>query len=443
MKILIADDENDLTEIIEFIVHDKFPKLTQTFIAKNSVEAIAILKTELIDYVISDHNMPGGNGNEILAYIIANKLNTKHIICSTVNHEDFPDLYPPGNIFFQIIKPAITEGVKALAALVKDQTPASVPQEETVFIPITIRFLNLLGKAPADLYIQISETKYIKCINVNEPFTEEDNHKFLNKNVNSLCVKKPYDENAVTTLLNSVIDHIMAKQSISLNEKMATVHEQLFKLLAFTEVSEKLKEVTKANISQTVSLMMKHEVLADFWKEINLMGEYPSQLYSLHSTIASIIVKKLTWSSEATMYKLTMAAFMQDISLTSVALMKIFDSQHFLEIQETLSDKEIKCFLDHPVKSSDLVKTFKEIPPDVDKMVLEQNEMPDGSGFPRRMNASQISPLSCLFILSGLMAREILAEGKKFNVQNFTAKLENKGYSRGNFKDTFNVIKKM
>lgn len=131
---------------------------------------------------------------------------------------------------------------------------------------------------------------------------------------------------------------------------------------------------------------MKDDMLNDFWKNLNLMGEYPSQLYTLQAMLASTIVKKLSWSSEATMFKLTLAAFLQDISLTNLSLMKIYDHGHFLKIQDTLRDKDINSFLEHPLKANDIIKGLTEIPPDIDKIVLEQHEMPDGSGFPRKLN---------------------------------------------------------
>lgn len=41
------------------------------------------------------------------------------------------------------------------------------------------------------------------------------------------------------------------------------------------------------------------------------------------------------------------------------------------------------------------------------------------------------------------MARFILSEGTDFEVKKFVEKFEPLGYSKGNFKDSFNVIKNM
>jgi HD-GYP domain-containing protein (c-di-GMP phosphodiesterase class II) len=228
-----------------------------------------------------------------------------------------------------------------------------------------------------------------------------------------------------------------------LDEKMAITHTQLCDMIQFAGMTEELATITKSNIQQSVELIMKNNLLGDFWKDISLKGEYPAKLYTLHSMLASVIAKKLEWSSESTLFKLTLAAFLQDITLKSIKLMEIYDHHHFLKIEDTLKSDEIKNFLEHPLKAKDHINSFKEIPPDVDKIILEQHEMPDGTGFPRKLNANQLGPLSCLFILSGLLARSILNEKENFQISNFIKKFEELGYNKGNFKDSFNIIKKM
>ena len=70
MNVLIADDDTDILEIIDHMLRENIPETNKTFFAKNAQEAIEILNNNKIDMCISDHNMPGGNGNEVLKYII-------------------------------------------------------------------------------------------------------------------------------------------------------------------------------------------------------------------------------------------------------------------------------------------------------------------------------------------------------------------------------------
>ena len=445
MNVLIVDDEVDIVEIMKFLVEAKFPEDTEVYFAYSGFEAINVLKNTKIDLCISDHNMPNGNGDEVFKYIITNKLSMNFVLCSSFTPSQMPELYPAHLIYHHIEKPSIVEGVNVLAEKVKSSLPSSSSHKifKERYISVRLDFLLLLEKTPTDIYIRVSENKYLKCLNTNEMFTIEDNAKYLSKDISRLYVQVPFNHDYLDKLIFKALNKVMANKNITLGEKMMISHSHLTQLINFSGMSEELASVTKENIEQSVSIIMENKLLDNFWKKLNLMGDYPAKLYSLHAMLASVIAKKLKWSTNTTMFKLTLAAFLQDITLSTLNVMKIYDYLNFLEVEFSLSPEEIKNFLEHPMKAKLLIDSFSSIPPDIDKIILEQHEMPDGSGFPRNLNANQISQLSCLFILSGILAKNVIEEGENFQVKNFIEKFEQLGYSKGNFKDSFNVIKSM
>ena len=449
MKVLIVDDEIEITEIVEFLLRNKLDTITDVFTAYSGNSAVEILKKEIIDICICDHNMPDGNGSVVHRTIVELNLATKFIMCSTNTPKDYPELYQVEKVFFNIQKPDIMDGINLLATKldeVKENFSDILNDREVIekdYIPVSLHFLEVLGKTPSDLYIRVSDSKYLKCLNENETYTKDDHHKYINKSITKLYVKKPGNQNIIVDVLSATVKNIMSLKTRPLDEKMSIAHTQLTDLIKFSGMSAELSEVTKENIQQTTQMIMKNNDIGSMWKKLNLMGEYPAKLYTLHSMLATTIVKKLQWSSEATIFKLTLAAFLQDITLDSITLMEIVDHKHFLEIESTLSSKDKKNYYAHPQNSKDILLTFKEIPPDIDKILLEQHEMPDGSGFPRQMNANQLGPLSCVFILSGILARVVLTEKSNFKIENFITKYESEGYAKGNFKEAFNIIKSM
>ncbi|MGZ3787409.1 MAG: response regulator [Bacteriovorax sp.] len=67
LKILIADDEEDLQDVYEMILESEFA--LQAIKVKNGNEAIAELKAQSdIDLILSDYNMPLANGGKIYLY---------------------------------------------------------------------------------------------------------------------------------------------------------------------------------------------------------------------------------------------------------------------------------------------------------------------------------------------------------------------------------------
>lgn len=444
MKILIVDDEKDICEIIEFLVQDIFPLGTQIILASSGNEAIKIIDDQQdIDLCICDHNMADGMGPEVLKYLINQKSKIKFVLCSTVIPKDLPLEYPAEHVFSNIQKPDIGIGVERLFHLAEKSTLQNLSAGPEEYIPVTLHVLALMEKLPADIYIRMSDNKYIKCINQSEQFSIKDQEKYTQKLIKELYIKKGDQIPSINEIILDTVQKIMERRNLSLEDKMSISHSQLLELIKFTGITPELAEASKINIMQSVAFLMKSSQVLDFWKEMNMLGEYPSRLYTLHSMLASMVVKKLQWSSEATMYKLTLSSFLQDISLDSIPLMEICDNQEFTEKKSNFTSAEVKTFYEHPIKATEVLSNFKEIPPDIDRILLEQHEMPDGSGFPRKLNANQLGALTCVFILTGIFARKILKEKGAFDLGNFTAYLEIRGYSRGNFKEAFEVIKAM
>jgi CheY-like chemotaxis protein len=122
MKFLIADDEPEIAEVIDFFLKENFPDNIETFLVDNALDAKAILREHQVDFCISDHNMPEGNGNTILEYIVSSKLKTSFVACSVLTEKLLPAEYPKEHIFFVIVKPKIINGLISLVDLIKESS---------------------------------------------------------------------------------------------------------------------------------------------------------------------------------------------------------------------------------------------------------------------------------------------------------------------------------
>lgn len=444
MKILIVDDESDICKLIQFMCEDIFPPGIEFVLAYSGNKAIGILdESPDFDICICDHNMSDGTGADLLKHLIKIKSHIKFILCSTVTPLDKPIEYPLKHVYFNIEKPEIGKGIEALFQLLAKDLQNDLKTDENIYVPISLEMLVLLEKAPSDIYIKMSENKYIKCINSLEKFEDIDKNRFLKKIIDNLYTKKGEHSSNTNKIIFEMVSENMAKKNLPLHEKISFSHAKLVGLIKFSGISEDLAAETKKNILETVNIIVSTDLISNYWTKINVRGGYPSNLYSLHATLASVVVKKLNWGSHSAMFKLTIAAFLQDISLDSIALMELCDYKEFLLEIKRFTTEEVKRYNDHPKNSVEILAAFKAIPPDVDRILIEQHEMPDGNGFPRKLNANQIGQLSCVFILTSILAKHILKQKAFFDIEAFVTKIEAQGYGQGNFKDAFAVLKTM
>ena len=84
---------------------------------------------------------------------------------------------------------------------------------------------------------------------------------------------------------------------------------------------------------------------------------------------------------------------------------------------------------------------MKNVPADVDQIILQHHELKDGSGFPRGLTSSRISPMASLFIIvEDLLTFLEGAEDMEEKVSLFLKHRESQ-YNSGNFKKVFDAVK--
>ena len=442
MNVLIVDDENEIAEIIEFVIQEKFPGLVKVFFANSDHEAMAVLFDSQIDICICDHKLSQGNGLDVLKYIIKQNLKTKFVLCSSLPLKSISTPYPLEHIFYQILKPEIFEGISQVANLLLSNSEEEYVIKEE-YIPISIELLFIMEKMSTDVYLKINNDTFLKSLNRGDIFSINEKGKYIDKEIEYLYLKKTSFNTHVDQDIINEIEKLLHKTELSLSEKMCIAHSQFCELVKLSGLTPELVQAIKDNVKYVTENLMKENLPNEFWKKYRLKGAYSSQYFTLHAFIAAAILKKLKWSIETSIFKTTMAAFFQDIFLDSPYLMQIYDYSDFINNEIEFNRHDKKIFLEHPQKARELLVMIRNLPPGIDKLILDHHEMPDEKGFPKKLGAKTLDPLSCLFILCGILARYILVEGHNFNLHKFLEKFEKRGYAEDNFKDVFNAIKKL
>jgi CheY-like chemotaxis protein len=440
LKILIVDDENDVAEIMSFLIQDLTLVSVETIVRNNGTEAIKELDSNEFDYCICDHNMPNGSGDKVLQHIVLNKIKTKFILCSTVTPSTHPDLYPKNKIFFNIEKPDVVNGIEKLVNIIKEENPVHEPSTSSKFHPIPVHYLNLFEQIPVDIFIKLSESKYVKCYKKGDSFTGLDETKLKDKSVTRLFIESSSDKVGTNEIIQAAIINIFKKKEVSLEERLSNNYYQLTNMIKFMGMTPELSKTIKTSIQESTKYILESNVLKDSWKKLNLKGNFPAKLYTLQCFICGAILKRQSWNSEPSLLKLTMASLLQDLSIEEIELMELYDFDEFKKIQPTLSASLVKNYLDHPLKAKELANQIPDLPLDIEKILLDQHETPLGSGFPKGISASQLSPLSCLFIISGFTARYMLRNEANFSMYSLLGELDKRGFKNGNFREPFEVI---
>jgi len=432
MKILYAEDDEDLREL--FVMKMESVADMEITECESGNQAIEVLReNQDFDVIISDFNMDDGNGEELYTYIKEQKINKPFILFSP---EDIRQLEVFKNFLEdhtgngQIDKPPL-EGTleKALENAMKSHREEGAAEEEQVgpllppskqegYVGIRPKMFLKIRSCPADVFVKLSENKYVKIINKDEKFEKEIIQKFINKGVQRLYIERVHQASFADFMVDSLVNALKEagdKSASEAKDVQVDAHQFVQDQLLSIGLNKTVIEVTKTTIDTTVKVMEHSPVLSDLLSGMKKDTDYIYEHSLMVSYIACAIAGQMDWESKDTKMKLTMASFMHDITLNDHQLAKISDLKNI--DSDDYDDDDLQEVKQHPLEAAKIIsKLTDDFPPDIDTIVAQHHEMPNGSGFPRGLSHTNINPLSCVFILAHLCRKIVEAHDGKLEL---------------------------
>jgi response regulator RpfG family c-di-GMP phosphodiesterase len=388
--ILIAEDDRDILDILEFAVTSQIDGHVLT--ATDGLEAIEQLETYEVDLLICDYNMPRANGGEVYKNLIEKDLPTKYVLCSSEGVDYYDVFKDDSKVFGNILKPDIFEGLDKIITRFSSEVNAAVGQSDSSFIEVPVRLMGVCDQLPMDLYIILEGSQYLKAKVAGSPFNPKDIAKFKEKGAQGIAISR----DSLSGFISKLVDCVNARELSTPREKveLAMKTQSIINFVA-TKFSIS-KEVVRATEHVLSNVLEEAKKDKDLEKNIKHIIEDADCYLSSHSMLVAFIgcalIEQLPeWRSAENKKKLVHAAFMHDIDLPPIEVPCI---------QEVDSLYQQKVSMNHAAKTIEVIKHFKFVSDDSIRIVREHHERPDGSGKPRGLKAKQMLPLSLVFIMT-------------------------------------------
>lgn len=275
---------------------------------------------------------------------------------------------------------------------------------------IDIDFLTKLDGINKNLYIRLGPDKFIKIFNEDDNTNVLDIKKYKEKGIQYLYVNRETAMWVLSQIQRQINIFLKANNfrfvlrgasdtpEKRFEQKILRIDDEVHVDAEFKQTIDKAIENIRAIVEKEQKIDHTLAVLREHKNEYAFF----TQKMNLTSVIACILAKQLDWISKTTMDKLVYASVLCDITLAvRPELMKIQNIHEFEKQKDSLSDEDQKIFLSHPKDAASLIKRyFPSAPTDTDALAYQHHEQPDGHGFPLRLKAERISPLSALFIVA-------------------------------------------
>ncbi|MFZ9595672.1 MAG: HD domain-containing phosphohydrolase [Bdellovibrionia bacterium] len=410
--ILLVEDDDFFRSALSQTLADAGFHITSVPHAKHAQE---VLGDQPVHLVLSDINLPGINGFELLKNHQSVKPNIPFILMSgfseLTDSEEANQLGAKAVLSKPFRKEDLLQTIdQALFPLTSHDTPNLDFQFSKVKLQEFVSGQN--SRFP--LFIRLSESKYIKIAHAGDTLPPERLKAYAAKGVQYLYLKKE-DFKKYMEMNLSLLPLVSAQKQFPKEKKIAFLKhssEVILEHLYFNEVKPQSFKDAQALVEGTLNLLQgpnseSNPLSDEAFNLLPLLNAHSDHLYThaLGVSLYSVMIaRELTWKSEQTLTKLALGGLLHDIGK------KELPPQLLKKARREFSAQELELYESHPQRGVELLSQIPSVPSDVIQIIAQHHENCLGLGFPLRLKRHHIHPLARIVAIANEFCNGVLKE---------------------------------
>ena len=391
-RLLVVDDDDHFRDILKSSLESAGYAVS---VATSGKAAEHMLGVETFSAVITDIRMPEGNGIQLLHF--CKRTSGIPVILMT----GFPEFENPNEAlelgaYYFLSKPFKVEDLlQALATLFNIPLAEDRSAEENQdlnYCKVDIEDFITGKELLYDIYIRLSEYKYVKMAHRGESLPPERVKIYKSKNIHYLYMKKDDFIKYVgfSVNLSKVIKSTGVVSKAKKIQFMKHATEVVLEQLHLEGVSEESFDNAKTVLDSSLSVMTDAD---DVMNMLSMLSDHSDHLYahslgvSIHATM---IAKAVGWRSPLVLFKVAMGGLLHDIGKKEIP-------KEILNKPRTqLSVAELKIMESHTIRGAEILSQLPSVPSDVIQIAAQHHENLLGLGYPAALKSKFIHPMAKL-----------------------------------------------
>lgn len=279
--------------------------------------------------------------------------------------------------------------------------------KENDFDRVRIVYFLRFNQSLCDVYLRLSENKYVKIINEDDPYIRTFIEKFTDKKVKFLYIKKDAYERFCVNVLKTPFLIFNKGEDEDAEEVCLSTVEIIHSLVDTMGISPMVISLVDEVANNIGADLERADGLNEMLAKMRNKRDYLYDHSYMVAYVSCAICLEMEWDSDATRKKLTMAAMLHDIGVEDADLALAVELG--LSSLSDYSDLKIQLFKQHPSNNANLIRQSSRMPPNIDDIVEKHHETPQMNGFPRGLNATSITKISGVFNLAHFFVNELYA----------------------------------
>jgi len=263
-------------------------------------------------------------------------------------------------------------------------------------IPVPIQNFISGATVPVDLYVKLSEDKYIMVSKAGQKADQEQLKTYESKTVEYLWVERS-DYSKFTRNNLTIAGVIVTQDNLNPTQKskvLAQASAAVFLELEHIGIGFEAYSHSKQIVEATVALIDTHRDINDLFIGLKDCSDELLRHSLAVCYISVLIAQALKWENKQTIEKLALGALLHDIGL------KVLPPDLVSKPKSKMTYDELQSFEQHSYKGMQLLLSLGVVPDDVIAVVYEHHENSIGQGYPRKLRNIKIHPLAKVVALA-------------------------------------------
>jgi putative nucleotidyltransferase with HDIG domain len=404
-SILVVEDDPFLREtLVQSLQHDGVDIIE----AGDGVMGLEQFQKHQPYMVISDVRMPNMDGLNLLKNIRSQNAEVFFILMTGFSEvTEAKNAHHLGANEF-LLKPFELAQLNTIV-----QTGSSLNNEKKISTQPPVQYCSISidqfisgRKACTDVYIQLSDKKYILIARKDSPLDLKRIEIYKAKGLSEFHVKK--EDFQIYLDLNVKLSKAAMTSSLTTEKKVFLLRnttEVILQDCAINGLAKGRFEEALGIVENMINIITNEEEMCE---TLSNFISHSKQSFS-HSVSVSMfscmIARALGWSAHTTVFRLSVGGLLHDIGKQEIPKSILEKKRHKRTFEET------KIYESHATRGKDILSAISWVPSEVIQICHQHHENISSTGFPLGLSRSRIHPLAFIVGLADTFCNKVLASG--------------------------------
>jgi CheY-like chemotaxis protein len=392
MKVLILDDNDRFRQYLIATLEERLGEIDAVEVTKPHL-AIALFESDpYFQLIISSLDLKTGSFMEVFQHFKQNEYSVPFVTYTT----DEVESAPPGVELIYKDEESKFSNFKEQLLSLEFFKPAKEAAAEIEYSRVRLFFFWRFSKVDFPLYVKLNDDKFVKVLHAHEEYNSSFLEKYQGRGQKYFYVEHTDFEKFALSLYQKPL--INLEEGLSPIEKKIRKTQFMQQMVQSVGVTEEVIETAEASLQEIIAEAKQKKTLSKLLLIIEKSSSYNSDHATLLCYITAAMCDEMGWNTRRSKEKLGFASLFHDVTLVDsrLAILNYTSTEEL----NSFDRKDQKRYKDHPLKCAELVKEITAKYPQVDTIISQHHERPDGSGFPYGKDYNQLTPLSSLFIVA-------------------------------------------